>query len=129
MPGQPAHRTLFLRNSADIERVKQCGHRVPRPLFNLVSYVSGLHRTRMGIIVGKRFGGAVMRNRAKRIFRELARRTERNVTVGYDVLVFPKRGALTVRHAQLWNAWTDALRQDGLLTSQVDPRCDDSASG
>jgi ribonuclease P protein component len=129
MSGLPARRPLFLRNSADIERVKQNGRRVSTPLFNLVSYMSGLHRIRVGVIVGKRFGKAVMRNRAKRVFRELARQTEDHCRMGYDLLIFPRREALTIRHARLRDAWIAALKAEGLLASHMDFSCDESVSG
>lgn len=127
MPGLPARRPHFLRNSADIERVKKCGRRLSTPLFNLVSSASGFQETRVGVIVGKRFGGAVVRNRAKRIFRELARQTGNEFVVGYDVLIFPRREALAVRHSRLRDAWVTALKQEGLLMSHSDLRCNESA--
>lgn len=117
MPGLPARRPHFLKHSADIERVKQSGRRLPTSLFNLMSSASGVDQTRIGIIVGKRFGGAVKRNRAKRIFRELARRTGVHFKAGYDVLVFPRREALVVKHARLRDAWMAALKHEGLLAS------------
>ncbi|MGH7233088.1 MAG: ribonuclease P protein component [Nitrospiraceae bacterium] len=127
MPGLPARRPHFLRNSADIERVKQCGRRLPTPLFNLMSFQAGSHQTRVGIIVGRRFGGAVMRNRAKRIFRELTRQMAGRLVTGYDLLVFPRRGALALEHIRLRDAWTAALRQEGLLMPQSDVQCNESA--
>ena len=127
MPGLPARRPHFLRNSADIERVKKCGRRLPTPLFNLMSFRSGTHPTRVGVIVGRRFGGAVVRNRAKRIFRELARRAGDGLVEGYDLVVFPRREALNLRHACLREAWETALRNEGLLMPQSDVRCNESA--
>ena len=59
-------RLFFLKKSGDIERVKKTGRRLPTPLFNLVSCRSDLSHARVGVIVGKRLGGAVVRNRAKR---------------------------------------------------------------
>ena len=117
MAGSPT-RLLFLKHSVDIERVKQKGRRTQTPWFNLVSCPSGREQTRIGVIVGRRLGGAVLRNRAKRIFRELARRSAGHLVAGRDVLVFPRRESLSAPHAGLRAQWETALRRDGLLTNE-----------
>ncbi len=93
----------------------------------MLTYPSGLPHTRVGIVVGKRFGLAVRRNRAKRVFRELARQGCRDLIAGHDVLIFPRREALHIRHTLLKAAWTKALRQEGVLISSVNEGCDTSA--
>lgn len=127
-------RLFFLRNSADIERVKQVGRRFQTPLFNLVSCPAKpfpdqpSRRARIGIVVGKRLGAAVARNRAKRIFRELARQVRRHLPAGHDILIFPRREALTVGHALLRDTWLAALKREGLLTTESEGPCDKSVS-
>ena len=110
-------RSFFLKKSGDIERVKKTGRRLSTPLFNLVSCRSDLSHARVGVIVGKRLGGAVTRNRAKRVFRELARQVRRQLTPGRDLLVFPRHGALVATHQALRDAWLTALRQQALVRS------------
>jgi ribonuclease P protein component len=132
-------RRFFLRNSAEIERVKKEGRRLQTPLFNLLACPaattqSGPHEeahrhSRIGIVVGKRLGQAVARNRAKRIFRELARWVRPRLVPARDLLVFPRREALTVPHAQLRDVWLSALRREGLLASTEDSSCNDSRLG
>jgi ribonuclease P protein component len=114
-------RLLFLRKSRDIERVKATGRRLETPLFNLVSYRSTSAQTQIGIVVSKRLGGAVVRNRARRIFRELARQTQTAFVGGQHILVFPRRKALTVQHLELKEAWVAGLRQASLLTQSPTP--------
>ncbi|MGH7205804.1 MAG: ribonuclease P protein component [Nitrospiraceae bacterium] len=121
-------RVLFLRKSIDIERVKKHGRRFQTTLFNMLSCPSGSPRTRIGIVVGKRFGGAVNRNRAKRVFRELVREVRQQLVAGHELLVFPRREALIVRHRLLQDAWKAALRHEGLMIAELDQRCDNSAS-
>lgn len=119
---------LFLRSSADIERVKKTGRRFQTPLFSLVSAPSGIASTRVGVIVGKRFGKAVARNKAKRIFRELARQMRDEWVEGQDVLIFPRRTALRIRHARLREVWETALKHEGLVHCRSSSHCNDSAS-
>ncbi len=110
-------RSFFLKKSGDIERVKKTGRRLSTPLFNLVSCRSDLPHARVGVIVGKRLGGAVTRNRAKRRFRELARQVRRQLAPGRDLLIFPRHGSLTATHRALEDAWLIALRQQSLVHS------------
>jgi ribonuclease P protein component len=75
--------------------------------------ISGRHATifllpntrevgRLGIAATKKLGGAVQRNRAKRLIREVFRRN--NIAPGFDVVVVPKRdlldASLTVLEAE-----------------------------
>ena len=47
---------------------------------------------RLGIAATKKLGGAVQRNRAKRLIREVFRRNK--IASGFDVIVVPKRELL-----------------------------------
>ena len=114
-----AHKSLkFLKKSPEIERIKREGHRFQTAFFNLVSCPSDELQTRVGIIVGKRLGNAVLRNRAKRLFRELSRRYGEQLVPNRDFLVFPRRKALTVAFHQLQEVWIAALAHEGLLQSE-----------
>jgi ribonuclease P protein component len=123
MARPPEDRRFFLRNSAEIERVKRAGRRIRTPLFNFITCraSSSTGHSRIGIVVGKRLGTAVTRNRAKRLFRELARQCRRRLAGGYDCLVFPRREALGVRHDELRQAWVSVLEREGLISSSSEP--------
>jgi len=110
-------RSLFLRTSRDIEYVKQYGRRISTACFNLLVCRTETDGSRVGIIVGKRFGIAVRRNRAKRLFRELTREVRKELIPGHAVLVFPKRDALGLAFVDLKNTWRATLRRQGLLSS------------
>jgi len=47
---------------------------------------------RLGIAATRKLGGAVQRNRAKRLIREVFRRN--NIASGFDIVVIPKRDLL-----------------------------------
>ena len=106
---------LFLRNSRDIEWVKKGGQRVSTAWFNLLVRRVDDTGTKLAIIVGRRFGTAVRRNRAKRLFRELGRLVRGQLAPGYRFLVFPKRECLTKEFALLRAAWIQSLKQCGLI--------------
>jgi ribonuclease P protein component len=106
---------LFIKKGVDFDRVKRRGQRLQTPHFNLVFVESPHVRTRLGIIVGRRFGKAVLRNRAKRVFRELARTTRIELVGGKEFLIFPKRKALQSSHGTVREAWRVTLTEAGLL--------------
>ena len=107
-----------MRNSVEIERVKRLGSRHHTSLFTLATTASDQPGPRVGIIVGRRLGSAVVRNRAKRLFRELARQARPRLVAARDVLVFPKRRALDVSFAELRESWRAGLERAGLVPSK-----------
>lgn len=68
----------------------------------------------MGIVIGRRFGTAVRRNRAKRLFRELGRAVRPALIAGHAFLVFPKRDCLNVPFVELQTVWRNTLRRQRL---------------
>ena len=110
---------LFLQKSRDIDWIKQGGHRVSTAWFNLLIRRMEGTETKLAIIVGRRFGTAVRRNRAKRLFRELGRLVRGQLVPGYRFLVFPKRECLTTQFALLRAGWIQALKQYGLICGDM----------
>ena len=108
-------RDLFLKNSRDIEYAKQHGHRISTALFNVVICRTDMNESRVGIVVGKRFGGAVSRNRAKRLFRELTRQLRGQLIPGHALIVFPKRDSIAQPFVVLKEVWLSALQRQRLL--------------
>ena len=111
---------LFLKKKEDFDRVKREGRRCRTSLFDVIFCSSPTEETRIGIVVGRRFGKAVDRNRGKRIFRELVRKTRSLLVQGYDIIIFPKQPVLTKSHGALCDSWVQVLAREGLLSS-TDP--------
>jgi ribonuclease P protein component len=84
----------------EFSRVFREGRRLPG--LNLVLYVRPTgERRRLGVTVGRRFGGAVARNRAKRRLREAFRRLVSRLRDQGDIVLVARPPALTVRFDEL----------------------------
>ena len=106
---------FFLKRSRDIQLIKKNGRRVSTGLFNLQICPGMLPQdAMMGIVIGRRFGTAVRRNRAKRLFRELGRAVRPALISGHAFLVFPKRDCLNLPFAELQNVWRSTLQRQRL---------------
>ena len=108
----------LLRNSADIRLVFKEGKRASCQLFTLLYRRNSLDHTRVGVVVGKKLGGAVWRNRSKRRFRELARMSLSRMPAGLDLLILPKRESVGEPAPSLRHAWQALLTRERLLRSE-----------
>ena len=84
--------TQRIRRHADFQDVYANGTRASGRCFTIFSKPNGLPIGRLGIAATKRLGGAVVRNRAKRLIREVFRRND--IAPGFDIVVVPRRELL-----------------------------------
>jgi ribonuclease P protein component len=113
-------RDLFLKRNRDIEYAKKHGRRISTAFFNMMICATDVSGTRVGIVVGKRFGGAVSRNRVKRLFRELTRQVHGQLLQGHALVVFPKRESIVQPFVALKEAWLSSLQRQRLLRIHED---------
>ncbi len=81
-----------IRRRVEFQQVYERGARVHGRLATLFILANKLSIGRLGIAATKRLGGAVARNRAKRLIREVFRRHK--IAPGFDVVVVPRRELL-----------------------------------
>ena len=84
-----------ITSNRDYRQVRSSGKRVSAQAFHLQirqqgSTESGI--TRIGIIASKKIGNAVIRNRAKRLFREIFRKEQSRLPEALDIvlIVYPQ---------------------------------------
>lgn len=96
--------------------MKANGSVVRNPFFTLlVSRVPNHDPSRIGIVVGRRVGKAVTRNRLKRIFRELVRESHTGMASGFHCIVYPKIKVLGGKYQEIGESWKGTFAQAGLL--------------
>jgi len=105
--GEALTRNERLRRQGDFTNIFKNGKRIKLPGLTLIYVANGLKWHRIGIGIGRKFGKAVQRNRAKRVLREFYRRNKEmfsellclhtdnmlteNTRTGYDIVFLPYR--------------------------------------
>ena len=102
-----------IRRRAEFQQVYEQGARIRGRFSTLFLLPNKLSIGRLGIAATRKLGGAVQRNRAKRLIREVFRRN--NTAAGYDDVVVPKRelldASLTALEAEYRHNLERSLRQ------------------
>lgn len=88
----PFSRAFRLRRSADFETVLSQGARAGDARLTLWVLANGLPVSRFGLMVGRKHGGAVRRNRIKRVLREAFRLCRPDLPAGFDLVCSPRAG-------------------------------------
>lgn len=83
-------RELRLRRGSDIDRVRSRGRSWTSRLLVLAILPNELEHNRYGFAVGKKVGGSVERNRAKRLMREAIRTRHSELEPGFDLLLIAR---------------------------------------
>lgn len=79
-------RDMRLRSKRDFEQARAKGRSWNNRLAVIVVHPNGLDHNRYGFATGKKIGGAVQRNRAKRLFREAVRHEDPHLLPGHDII-------------------------------------------
>jgi ribonuclease P protein component len=86
-------RRFRLRHRTDFERVYSHKAYVADAWLVVRGCANGLAYSRLGLSISRKVGGAVVRNRWKRLLREAFRRHRSQVPAGFDFVIRPRRGA------------------------------------
>jgi ribonuclease P protein component len=85
-------RTERVRRRVEYQQIYDRGVRTHGRYLTMFTLSNNLPVGRLGIAATKKLGGAVERNRAKRLIREVFRRNK--LAPGFDIVVIPKRELL-----------------------------------
>ncbi|WP_025681309.1 ribonuclease P protein component [Paenibacillus massiliensis] len=111
-------RKLRLRNRADFGRVYRHGKSFAN--HQLVVYwfrKKEVDQFRVGISVSKKIGNAVVRNRMRRLIKEIMRHHEHEIIDHIDLIFIVRKGAVSMSYQNLEKSVLHVLRKASLLKS------------
>ena len=97
--------------SSDFRTLYNVGRRLDAGKFVLFGKPNNLGQHRLGLTVSRKIGGAVVRNRVKRLFREVFRRNCTDIPCHFDFIVNAKRECATASYAVLRQDFLSAARR------------------
>jgi ribonuclease P protein component len=111
-------RQLRLRRRGDFARLRQVGQSSHHAWFILSRTANMLAHNRYGVIVSKRVGKAVRRNRLRRQMREVMRLLHPSLSQGFDIVLIARTALVGQSFQAISQAVATTCQHVGLLTKE-----------
>jgi ribonuclease P protein component len=105
----------------DIERVRQSGKSYSHPLVVLIAAPNELGIIRIAVVAGRSVGGAVLRNRAKRLLRACLDPLIPGLASGWDLVLLARRPLSEAGFGKVLLALEIVLRRAKLYFPEAQP--------
>jgi ribonuclease P protein component len=96
---------------SEYRSVYDMGRKVPSQRFILIGRENELEHHRLGITVSRKVGNAVVRNRTKRMLREVFRKSLATIPNHFDLVVNARRGCSEASYATLREEFLAAVQK------------------
>ena len=122
-------RSKRLNRTLDIQRVRRQGKSIAHPLFVLVYYRDpSLESPMIGVIASKAVGGAVERNRAKRVLRSAAAELEEHIEPDQMILLLARKAILDHDSTEIRDILAEQLKKAGIYQDrEQEPAASDNS--
>ena len=107
-------RRFRLTQSTDFKRVRFSGKSYAHPLVVLVTLPVKDEKLRVGVSASRSLGGAIERNRAKRLLREAIRQLIPVLPTGWNLILIARNPLLNAAFPDIQTAIQGLLRKAGL---------------
>jgi ribonuclease P protein component len=104
-----------LKKHVDFKRVRHDGKSYAHPFVILFAQENNINILRIGVTAEHKIGGAVQRNRAKRILRAAIAPLTKDLKIGYDLVLLGRRPILRQKSHQIQKILEERLRSGKLL--------------
>ena len=111
-------RQFRLRHSADFERVRAEGRTWQHRLVAMTVATNTLGYNRYGFITSRHLGGAVVRNRVRRVLREIIRLSAPRLRSGCDITFVARNAIVDQPYSTVKSALEELFRRAGLWESE-----------
>lgn len=108
-------REVRLVKPADFKRVRRHGKSYAHPFTVLIALANGLGQSRVAVVANRSLGGAVARNRAKRVLRAAMQPLVEHIQPSQDILLLARHGITGAKSPQVQDALEQLLRKANLL--------------
>jgi len=109
-------RSFRLTKSTDFRRVRRLGKSYAHPFVVLIALPNECGHSRVGVAAGRSLGGAVARNRAKRVLRAAAAPLLSRIMSPHDVILLARRPILEQKSPAVTEALGGLLKRAQLLS-------------
>ena len=108
-------RSFRLTRSTDFKRVRSAGKSYAHPLLVLVASPTAEYSLKVGVTAGRSVGGAIQRNRAKRLLREAMRFLLPAIRPGWDLILIARQPLSAATYEQVQSTLSQLIRRANLL--------------
>ncbi|MDU2065479.1 MAG: ribonuclease P protein component [Sporomusaceae bacterium] len=108
----------LLRKNKEFQFVYRCGKSVANRFAVLYVMKNSSVDRRAGFVTGKRLGGAVVRNRVKRLFKEAYRLNQSKLKHGFDLIVIGRGPVVGQGQATVTKAFLDLCKRAKILLDE-----------
>ena len=104
-----------IKQNSDFRRIYGRGRSFVHPAFVTYAIKNKIGKNRLGITVSKKLGGAVKRNRAKRLLSAAFRECSPNIKQGYDFVLVARSRVFLHKSTELTALLLEDLKEADLI--------------
>lgn len=109
---------VTVKENHEFRRIYRRGRSAVSPVLVMYCQRNRQGRSRLGVTVSTKLGGAVVRNRVRRQLREIYRLNKAALLPGYDVILVARVKAVHTPYRRLDDAFRRLAAQLGLLAEE-----------